>query len=138
MTRLLPLVGHTGRLTSRLLALVLVGQAIVLVFFAFLARGYAVADGREADGTRLLWVGLGLAALAVLGSGLCRGPFGVTVGWLVQVATWAAVVVAPSMAVVALIFTGLWVLLMVKGRQADETYDRRRAEASEGAAGAGH
>lgn len=135
MTRV-PLVGYAGRLTSRLLAVVLVGQAIVLSFFALVARGQAIAGGRDDDGTRLLWVGLGLAALAVVAGGLMRGPVGVTLGWVVQALTWLAAFVVPSMLFVAVVFTGLWLLFLVQGVRADASYDRQKAEA-EAAEGAG-
>ena len=48
MTRL-PLYGRQGRLTFRLLALALVGQAVLLSFFALVARAPAIADGRAAE-----------------------------------------------------------------------------------------
>ncbi|NHA67322.1 DUF4233 domain-containing protein [Phycicoccus sp. CMS6Z-2] len=133
----MPLVGRQGRLTFRLLAVVLVGQAIVLVFFALVARGFAVAEGRDAEATRLLWLGLGLAALSVVGAGLMRSPVGVTVGWVVQALTWASAVLVHSMVAVALIFSALWVFLFVKGRQADALVARHAAEAAAGDAAPG-
>lgn len=130
-----PLYGRQGRLTFRLLAVALVGQAIVLSFFALVARGYAVADGRDADGTRLLWLGLGLAGLALVGSGLMRSPVGVTVGWLVQVLTWLSALLVHSMVAVAVIFTALWVVFLVQGTKADDGVARRAAEPAEPADG---
>jgi hypothetical protein len=44
MTRL-PLYGRQGKFTFRLLAIVLFGQAIILSFFALVARGNAIAAG---------------------------------------------------------------------------------------------
>lgn len=128
--RRLPLHGRQGRLTFRLLALTLVGQAVLLSFFALVARGLALADGRAADGTRLLWVGAGLTVLALLGAGLMRTAAGITLGWLVQALTWASAAVVPAMAGVAVIFTGVWVLLLVQGLKADELLARRAAEAT--------
>ena len=58
----LPLYGTQGKFTFRLLAMALFGQAVILSFFALVARGNAIADGRPDDGQQLLWVGLGLAA----------------------------------------------------------------------------
>ena len=71
MTRL-PLYGRQGKFTFRLLAIVLFGQAIILSFFALVARGNAIAAGNPEEGDRLLWVGLGLALLALVASGLMR------------------------------------------------------------------
>ncbi|WP_299447117.1 DUF4233 domain-containing protein [uncultured Phycicoccus sp.] len=132
MTRL-PLYGRQGRLTFRLLALALVGQAVLLSFFALVARALAIADGRAADGTRLLWVGLGLALLALVGSGLMRSPLGITVGWVVQVLTWLSALLVPAMVGVAVVFTALWVLLLIQGLKADALVARRESEEAAGA-----
>jgi hypothetical protein len=111
--------GRQGKFTFRLLALVLVGQAIMLFFFALVARANAIADGRPGDGTRLLWLGLGLALVALLSSGMMRRPFGITLGWAVQMLTWVSGVVVPAMLGVAGIFTALWVFFLVQGRRID-------------------
>lgn len=127
--RMPPLVGTQGKFTFRLLAMALVGQAVVLSFFALVVRALAIADGRGDDGGRLLWVGLGLAALAVVAAGLMRGPLGLPLGWLVQVLTWASAFLVPAMIGVAVVFTGLWVLLLVQGTKVDELTARRASEA---------
>ncbi|MBM6399023.1 DUF4233 domain-containing protein [Phycicoccus sp. MQZ13P-5] len=124
----MPLVGTTGKFTYRLLAVALVGQAVVLSFFALVVRALAIADDRAADGGRLLWVGLGLAALAVVAAGLMRGPVGLPLGWLVQVLTWASALLVPAMVGVAVVFTALWVLLLVQGTRVDALSARRAAE----------
>ena len=130
--RRLHLYGRQGKLTFRLLAVTLVGQAVLLSFFALVARGLAIADGRPADGDRLLWVGFGLAVLALVAGGSMRRPFGITLGWLVQVLTWASAALVPAMLGVAVVFTGLWVLLLVQGVRADSLLARREAEAATG------
>jgi hypothetical protein len=122
-----PLYGRQGKFTFRLLALVLLGQAVLLSFFALVARANAIADGRPDDGARLLALGLGLAALAVVTAGLMRRSFGITVGWLVQVLTWASAALVPVMAGVAAVFTGLWVLMLVQGRRVDRVVAEREA-----------
>ncbi|PKW28065.1 DUF4233 domain-containing protein [Phycicoccus duodecadis] len=124
--RRLPVYGRQGKLTFRLLAVALVGQAILLSFFALAARGVAIADGR--DGGRLLWLGAGLSVLALVGAGLMRSPVGITVGWLVQVLTWVSGLVVPAMFGVAVVFTALWLLLLVQGLKADELVARHEAE----------
>jgi hypothetical protein len=128
--RRLPFYGRQGKFTFRLLAIALFGQAIILSFFALVARGNAIAVGEEGDGSRLLWVGLGLALLALVAAGLQRRPYGVTAGWLVQALTWASAVVVPAMVGVALVFTALWVLLLVQGRRVDAIVAEREREAS--------
>ncbi len=133
----LPLYGTQGKFTFRLLAMALFGQAIILSFFALVARGNAIADGRPDDGQQLLWVGLGLALLALVASGLMRRPYGVTLGWVVQGLTWASAVLVPAMIGVALVFTALWVLLLLQGSKIDRIVAQREAdEEAEAAAGA--
>ena len=86
----LPLYGRQGKFTFRLLAVTLFGQSVILSFFALVARANAIAAGDPEEGDRLLWVGLGLALLALVASGLMRSPVGITLGWLVQALTWAS------------------------------------------------
>lgn len=133
----LPWYGTPGKFTYRLLAMALFGQAVILSFFALVARGNAIADGRPDDGPRLLWVGLGLAALALVSSGLMRRPWGITVGWVVQALTWASALLVPAMLGVALVFTALWVLLIVQGGKVDRIVAEREAEAATGVVRAG-
>lgn len=133
MTRL-PLYGTQGKFTFRLLAVALFGQAIILSFFALVARGNAIAGGSAEDGSRLLWSGLGLALLSLVAAGLTRRPFGITLGWLVQALTWASAILVPAMIGVALIFTGLWVLLLVQGLKADALSAERESAAAGAAA----
>ena len=126
------LYGRQGRFTHRLLAVALFGQAVILSFFALVARANAIAAGRPDDGSTLLWVGLGLSALALLAAAAMRTPVGITLGWLVQVLTWVSGVVVPMMLAVGVVFTGLWVLLLVQGRAADRLVaEREAAEAGE-------
>jgi hypothetical protein len=138
----LPLYGTQGKFTFRLLAVALFGQAIILSFFALVARGNAIAAGHAEDGQRQMWVGLGLALLALLASGLMRRPFGVTLGWLVQALTWASALVVPAMVGVAVVFTALWVLLLLQGGKIDRIVAEREAgagtEAEAGATPAGN
>jgi hypothetical protein len=130
----LPLYGTQGKFTFRLLAMALFGQAIILSFFALVARGNAIADDRPDDGQQLLWVGLGLALLALVASGMMRRPFGVTLGWLVQALTWASALLVPAMIGVAVVFTALWVLLLLQGSKIDRIVAQREADADSGAA----
>jgi hypothetical protein len=129
MTRL-PVYGRQGRFTFRLLAVALLGQAVILSFFALVARGNAVAAGNAEDGDRLLWVGLALSALSLVASGLMRSPVGITLGWLVQVLTWASALLVPAMLGVAVVFTALWVLLLVQGTKVDRIVAERERDAA--------
>jgi Protein of unknown function (DUF4233) len=133
----LPVYGTQGKFTFRLLAMALFGQAIILSFFALVARGNAIADGRPADGQQLLWVGLGLAVLALFAAGLMRRPYGITLGWVVQALTWASAALVTAMLGVAVVFTGLWVLLLVQGSKVDRIVAERESQADAEALPAG-
>ncbi len=126
--RRLPLYGRQGKFTYRLLALALLGQSVILSFFALVARGNAIAAGRPEEGQRLLWVGLGLALLALVASGLMRRPYGITAGWVVQALTWASAALVTAMVGVALVFSALWVLLLVQGRRVDAIVAERERD----------
>jgi hypothetical protein len=134
----LPLYGTQGKFTFRLLAMALFGQAVILSFFALVARGNAIADGRPDDADRLMWVGLGLAVLALVAAGLMRRPFGITLGWGVQALTWASATVVTAMLGVALVFTALWVLLLFQGSGIDRVVAEREAQAAAGAGSSGN
>ena len=130
----LPLYGRQGKFTYRLLAVTLFGQSVILSFFALVARANAIAAGNPEEGDRLLWVGLGLAVLALVASGLMRSPVGITLGWLVQALTWASALLVTAMIGVALVFTVLWVLMLVQGGKVDRIVAEREREAAAGAA----
>ena len=130
----LPLYGRQGKFTFRLLAVTLFGQSVILSFFALVARANAIAAGDPEEGDRLLWVGLGLALLALVASGLMRSPVGITLGWLVQALTWASALLVTAMIGVALVFTLLWVLMLVQGGKVDRIVAEREREAAEGTA----
>lgn len=120
--------GQLGKFTWRMLATVLGGQAIAVFFGALVARGLASARGESGAGTWLL-IGSGLAVLCMVGAGLMRRPWGVTLGWVVQVVTLASAVVVPAMLVVGLIFLGLWLLCLVQGKRIDELQSERERDA---------
>ncbi|HET6968974.1 MAG TPA: DUF4233 domain-containing protein [Ornithinibacter sp.] len=129
--RSLPLYGRQGKFTFRLLAVALFGQSVILSFFALVARANAIAAGNPDEGDRLLWVGLGLAGLSLVASALMRSPIGITLGWLVQVLTWASAVLVTAMIGVAIVFTLLWVLVLVQGTKVDRIVaERERAQAA--------
>ena len=58
-----------------------------------------------------------------------RRPYGITLGWLVQALTWASAVLVPAMIGVAVVFTALWVLLLVQGSKIDRIVAEREADA---------
>lgn len=128
MTRL-PVTGRLGTFTWRMLATVLAGQSLVIFLGALVGRGTALAEGND-NAPALLWGGVALGVLAIVAAGLLRGPLGLPLGWLVQVLTWASAVAVPAMIGVGLVFTGLWVLCLVKGQQVDAMMAARESGAS--------
>ncbi len=110
--------GQTGKFEWRMGATVLGGQSIAVFFGALVARGIGASRGDTAAGTYLL-VGSALAVLCIVAAGLMRRPFGVTLGWLVQVATFLSAFVVPAMLVVGMVFTALWVGCLWQGHRID-------------------
>lgn len=124
--------GRLGTFTWRMCATVLVAQSVLIFFGALVARGYDIAGG--GDGGHLLLIGSGLAVLALLAAGLMRGPLGLPLGWLVQLATWASAVVVPAMIGVGLVFTGLWLYCLLKGPRIEAMVAEREREQARGEA----
>lgn len=118
--------GALGKFTWRMLATVLVSQGIVIFLAALVARGLADAQG-DAAGGRWLWIGVGLAVLCFLAAGVMRRPWGVTLGWLLQVVTIASAVVVPVMLVVGAMFLILWVGSLVVCRRVEDQVAEREA-----------
>lgn len=110
--------GRLGKFSWRMLATVLVGEAMVIFFGALVARALASAAGSGSADT-FLAVGSGLAVVCLLAAGLMRQAWGVTLGWVIQVAAIVTAFVVPTMLVVGIIFLGLWVLVMVQGAKVD-------------------
>lgn len=86
--------GTLGKFTWRMCAAVLSAQSIAVFFGALVARGIAVADSSRAA-TAYRWSEAASRVLCVIAAGAMRSPFGVTLGWLIQVATFAATVIVP-------------------------------------------
>lgn len=121
--------GQLGKFTWRMLATVLVGQAISIALGAMVARGIAMANDHDAPDT-YLWIGLGVAALCIVAAGLMRSPLGLPLGWVCQVLTILAGFVVPMMFIVGLLFLGLWVLCLVQGAKIEALMARREAAAA--------
>jgi len=123
--------GAPEKMTRRLAATVIGSQGLAVFFGALVARGLASARGDAGSGSFLL-VGSVLAVLCILDAGLLRRPWGITLGWLLQVATLLSALVVPMMLVVGLIFGALWVTALVQGGRMDELTRQHLAEAESG------
>lgn len=111
--------GVPGKMSRRLLGVVIGSQGLAVFFGALVARSLAAAKGLPTSNTVLLGGSL-LAVLCVLDAGLLGRPWGVTLGWVLQIATLACALIVPVMLFVGLLFGALWVTAMVQGRTMDE------------------
>ena len=120
--------GALGKFTWRMLATVLGSQGVVVFLGALVARGLASAEGDDRSHA-WLWTGVGLAVLCFLAAGLMRRPWGVTLGWVIQVLTFASAVVVPAMVGVGVIFLVLWVGSLVLCRRVEDQVAARQQAA---------
>jgi hypothetical protein len=132
----LTLYGAPGTMTRRLAGTVIGAQGLAVFFGALVARGLASANNSDTSG-RFLLIGSALAVLCILDAALLRRPWGVTLGWALQIATFACAFVVPSMLLVGVLFGGLWLTALVQGRSMDERVRRVDAQwyAAQDAAG---
>lgn len=130
----LPLYGVPGKMTRRLVGVVLGTQGLAIFFGALVARSLSAVEGSDTSG-RFLLVGSFLAVLCILDAGLLRRPWGLTVGWVLQLATFACALIVPTMLLVGMLFGGLWLTALIQGRKMDEhtrAVDEQWYAASEG------
>ena len=117
--RALTFYGVPGKMARRLAGVVIGTQGLAVFFGALVARALAAVDGANTSSTFLL-IGSLLAVVCILDAGLLRRPWGVTVGWVLQLATLACSFVVPAMLPVGLLFGALWLTALVQGRAMDE------------------
>lgn len=110
--------GVGERMTRRFAGMVVGSETLVVFLGALVAWAIAKAQHNTAH-TSYLVVGLVLAILCVVAAGTLRRPWGVTLGWVVQIATVLAGAVLPVMFIVGLMFLALWVTALVQGRKMD-------------------
>ena len=121
------LYGAPGKMTRRLAGTVIGAQGLAVFFGALVARGLASARGEDTSSTFML-LGSVLAVLCLLDAGLLRRPWGVTLGWGLQIATFASAVVVPAMLIVGVLFGALWLTALAQGRAMDERITRVDAQ----------
>lgn len=115
----LTLYGVRGKMTRRLAGVVIGTQGLAVFFGALVARALAATDGSQVSRSFLL-VGSLLAVLCIVDAALMRRPWGITVGWVLQIATLACALILPVMLVVGLLFGALWLTALVQGHAMDE------------------
>ncbi len=120
--------GAQGKFTWRMLATVLGGESLAVFLGALVARGVGASNASPHAGRDLALM-CGLGALFILGAGMMRRPYGITLGWVLQGLAFASAVLVPAMAVVGAIFLALWVLCLVQGRRVDALQAQRASSA---------
>jgi hypothetical protein len=73
--------------------------------------------------------GVVLAVLMLLTAGLLRHRWAIAVGWGLQAALLLGALLLPALAIVALIFGGMWAYATIKGASLDRRNARLAAEA---------
>lgn len=114
----LVLYGVPPKMTRRFLAVVIASQGLVIFFGALVAHTLAAAEHHRSP-VALLWIGIVLAILSILAAGTVRRPWGVTLGWLIQLATLASGVVVHTMYLVGVLFLALWITALYQGAKMD-------------------
>ncbi|YAL84268.1 DUF4233 domain-containing protein [Dermacoccaceae bacterium W4C1] len=117
--------GVGEKMTRRLAAVTLAGEVFAFFFGALVVYGL---DRDGAHSKTFLWLGIALAVLTILASGMLRRPWGITLGWFLQVALLAWSLLVPSMLVVAACFIALWITSLFQGHKMDELTARYIAE----------
>lgn len=90
----------------------------VLIMEVFI-MGFAMLLAKDNHGSLAIIAGAVIALLMLLTPGLLKKRAGWIVGSLLQLAMIGYAVVVPSMAIVGLIFGGLWIAAIVVGRKGE-------------------
>lgn len=115
----LVLSGVREKMTRRFAGIVIGSQSLVVFFGALVAYAIAKSQGQSAHGTYLA-VGCVIAVLCIVAAGSMRRPWGITLGWLIQLVTIASAVIVPMMLIVGLVFLALWITALVQGEKMDQ------------------
>ena len=90
----------------------------VLIMEVFI-MGFAMLLAKDNHGSAAIIAGAVIALLMLLTPGLLKKRAGWIVGSLLQLAMIGYAVVVPSMAIVGLLFGGLWIAAIVVGRKGE-------------------
>lgn len=90
----------------------------VLIMEVFI-MGFAMLLAKDNHGSSTIIVGAVIALLMLLTPGLLKKRTGWILGSLLQFAMIGYAVVVPSMAIVGLLFGGLWIAAIVVGRKGE-------------------
>lgn len=111
------------------------GSAVLAIeaIIVLLAIPVAATNGSVANRGLAIGIGVGLAVILLLAVGTLRRPWGVGLGWVLQVAILATGLLVPLMFIVGAIFVILWFFAIRSGRRVDALRAERAAAPVEGA-----
>jgi hypothetical protein len=113
---------------------VLLLQAFVALFATMAAFGLGRAGWVTAPVNVVVGGGAATIVLLAFASGVQGRPWGRIVGWIAQIPLLAAFVIDPAIAILGVVFLGLWIMgIRLGGR-----IDRERAQRDEAAAARDH
>ena len=101
-------------LTESLLAIVLGLEAVLVFFVALTVFGLHALSPLAAFGGGAVFV-----VLLALATRIVRYPWGVWVGWVLQVALLATGILLPALYIAAGFFVAMWIFCFVRARQID-------------------
>jgi len=93
------------------------GSAVLVM--EFFVMGFAMLLAKDNHGTSAIIAGAVIALLLLLTPGLLKKRTGWILGSVLQIVMIGYAVVVPSMAIVGLIFGGLWIAAIVVGRRGE-------------------
>lgn len=109
--------------------------AVLALEAVVVALSVPVALTAGGRGAAAGWALGALALLLLLAAGAARRPVGVAIGSVLQLVVILAGLVLPALAVVGLLFLGVWVTALVFGAKADRAAAANRARAAADGAG---
>ena len=113
-SRRAPRLRRQRSLTESLLTIVLALEAILVFFVALTVFGLHALPPVAAFGG-----GAVLVVLLALTTRIVRYPWGVWVGWILQVVLLATGILLPVLYIVAGLFVAMWIFCFVRARQID-------------------
>jgi hypothetical protein len=93
------------------------GSAVLVM--EFFVMGFAMLLAKDSHGTTAIIIGAIIALLLLLTPGILKKRMGWILGSLLQFLMIGYAVVVPSMAIVGVIFGGLWIAAIVVGRRGE-------------------
>jgi len=104
-----------------------------VLFFEAIVVGLAIPVAltlTDADPALVGWGFGGLAVACLVCAGMLGRPWGVSLGWVLQVCVLLTGIIVPAMLVLGAVFGGLWIAAVRYGRRVDAIKAARAAGAT--------